>query len=232
MALALREPYISVSNQGKSSYGGNQMLSDSKTEREVGCGVVAGLDLLLYLTRYHLQRADCGLKLPAPTSGPIPASQYYLLLSSLRRKFLPLIPGRGINGLMLALGLNACFIKNRLPFLATWGVPYSRLWSSIRQMLENDIPVIFSIGPNFPLFWQQQKLPLYLRNADGVYAPVAKTHSHYVMITGIDEDWVQISSWGKQYYINRLEYERYVKEHSARLFSNILYIKKKSHGES
>ena len=61
--------------------------------------------------------------------------------------------------------------------------------------------------------------------------PGPQTHAHYVTVTGADSDWLQISSWGKRYYIRKDDYLSYVKRHSARLFSNILYIREKKHGE-
>lgn len=229
---ALKNPYVSVSDGRSMSYGGNQMSSNDKTERMVGCGTVAALDLLLYLSRYHKHFSDFGLKTPLPRVWPIHQQHYLTLLHLLRKKYLPLIPGHGINGLSLALGVNACFFINRYPFTAFWGVPYSKLWTSIQRMLDEDIPVIFSIGPNFPFFWQHHKLRFYCQRADGAFVPGPQTHAHYVTITGMDEHWLQIASWGKKYYINRDEYIAYVKEHSARLVSNILYIHKKATEES
>lgn len=231
MLSTLHHPYIAVSLDSGCSYGGNQMRSENKTEREVGCGVIAGLDVLLYLSRHHLQRSDYGLKIPAPSEGPIPEAQYRMLVSALRKKYLPLIPKHGINGLLLAVGMNAYFLQNRMPYTAVWGVPYARLWDRIGEMLEQDIPVIFSIGPNFPLFWQHRKLKLYRQRADSSFVPVTQTHAHYVTITAMDDSWLQVSSWGKKYYIRRDEYLDYVRQNSVRLFSNILYIRKRDRGD-
>ncbi|MFQ7549242.1 MAG: hypothetical protein ACLRMZ_01540 [Blautia marasmi] len=41
----------------------------------------------------------------------------------------------------------------------------------------------------------------------------------------MDETWMRVSSWGKEYYINRQEYYNYVRKHSSFLISNICYIK-------
>ena len=232
MLFQLKSPYLSVSNGKIVSYGGNQMGSANKTERSVGCGVVAALDLFLYLCRYHSNLKQRCTESLFPTAWPLDQQQYLSLLHYFRKKYFPLIPGHGINGLSLAIGVNAFFFKYRLPFFAVWGVPYAKLWSSIREMLEQDIPVIFSVGPNFPLFWKHHQLRFYVQRSDGAYIPGPHTHSHYVTITGMDEQWLQIASWGRKYYINRMEYLAYVKEHSARLVSNILYIRKKSHGVS
>ena len=52
----LKGEYISVLKDGRLSYGGSQRWSDSPVLRGSGCGVIAALDLLLYLAR---QRTDC-----------------------------------------------------------------------------------------------------------------------------------------------------------------------------
>ena len=50
---------------------------------------------------------------------------------------------------------------------------------------------------------------------------MVSTKAHFVTITGMDEEWLRISSWGKEYFINRREYDDYVKTHSTWLVSNI-----------
>ncbi len=230
MEHSLKNAYISVQSGSAASYGGNQMLLENKTERTVGCGVIAALDLLLYLSRCH-ESASARMLIQQAPEDPILLPDYLTLVRFLRKRYIPLIPGHGINGLTLALGINACFLHYRLPYVAFWGVSYTRLWTAIRDMLDQDIPVIFSIGPNFPLFWQHHKLRFYTKTADGAYRHGAQTHAHYVMITGLDEEWLRISSWGKLYYIRREEYLAYVREHSARLVSNIMLIKKRGRGE-
>ena len=52
--MQILHPYISLRKGATRSFGGNQMISASRTMREVGCGVIAALDLLLYLDRVHL----------------------------------------------------------------------------------------------------------------------------------------------------------------------------------
>ena len=86
-------------------------------------------------------------------------------------------------------------------------------------------PVILAVGQNFPLIWGQNKLQFYVKRPDGTYCSTCAVKAHFVTITGIDCRWIQISSWGKRYYIDREEFVRYVKKHSCYLFSNIAYIK-------
>jgi hypothetical protein len=52
----LKGEYISILKDGRLSYGGSQRWSDSPILRGYGCGVIAALDLLLYLRQ---QRTDC-----------------------------------------------------------------------------------------------------------------------------------------------------------------------------
>lgn len=228
MNYALRFPPPSVVKGETTSYGGNQMWSENKTMHACGCGVIAGLDLLLYLCRFHSGSQQEKLNTLARLD-PIPFDRYDRFSRELSRHYLPLIPKHGINGLSLAAGLNLFFLRNHMPFYTRWGVLPSHFWSSIAEMLAADIPVILAIGPNFPLFWQHNKLTFYAKKTDGSYARAAQTCAHYVTVTGMDEQWLRISSWGKEFYINRNEYTAYIKAHSARLFSNILWVQKKAH---
>ena len=94
-------------------------------------------------------------------------------------------------------------------------------------MLAEDIPVIMAVGPNFPFFWQNNRTVLYTKDDAGNYHPSSSTTAHYVTVTGLDEGWAQISSWGRLLYINRAEFDEYTKKHSACFLCSILYIKHK-----
>lgn len=224
MKTELKHPYVSVAYGRGESYGGSQSLLGDKTERAVGCGVVAGLDLLAYLSRWHGDTARLLREAALPEDGAIPAETYIRLAHRLRKAYLPLIPGQGINGILLALGLDRVFLGDGLPYLARWGVPYRRLWSETERMLAEDIPVILSVGPNFPKLWQHRALRLY-DGADG-RASGETVHAHYLTVTGMDGEWLQAASWGRRCFIRREEYLAYVAAHSARLLSNILTVRR------
>ena len=99
------------------------------------------------------------------------------------------------------------------------------------EMLSKDIPITLSIGPmrkNGVMFydWMPDEQNKY--NFESYYHedPVS---GHYVTITGLMYDesgrkMLEISSWGRKYYINSDEYMEAVKKYSNFLFSNILYI--------
>ena len=209
--LSLQKPYIRVDCAGAASYGGNQMRSDKEIIRKCGCGEVAALDLILYLT---------------DDSKTLPLVDYNRELEDLCRRYFPLIPPFGINGLLLAVGVNRLLLKHRLPYRAVWVVSGKKLRDRIETQLRRDLPVILSIGPNFPAFWEKHRLQLYTRTPDGRYYPAASVKAHYITVTGMDETWLRVASWGKEYYINWDEYCRYVQRHSNSVVSNMLFLKK------
>ena len=220
----LKHPYPSVERDGRPSYGGNQGWSNRGVVRKCGCGAVAGMDVLLYL---HRNRPGFQAEVfqTVPATGTVSLPTYNSLLNRLRKRFFFVIPHFGMNGFMVAWGLNHFFHSYGIPMRAKWGIWRWRLWSSVERMLSDDLPVICAVGPNFPFIWKKHKLRFYIRTKDGAYQPAAMTKAHYVTITGMDEHWLKISSWGREYYINRKEYVRYVAKHSSYFVSNIVHLK-------
>ena len=224
--LSLLHPYISVRLDGQYSYGGGQQFSDRDMVRRCGCGIVAALDTLLYLYRFHdseLIPLFSGLR----EDRPVPRERYNELVDHLRRHYLPMIPYAGINGLMLAVGMQRFFRRYALPYSCRWCFSGKELWGRIDSMLANDIPVIMSVGPNLPFFWHNETTRFYARHPSGELQPSSGAHSHYFTVTGMDEDWLRISSWGRKYYVNRNEFEHYARRKSIPLVCNILYIERK-----
>jgi hypothetical protein len=213
----LHSPYVSIASQGSSSVGGSQMWSDHKIVRRCGCGPVAAYDLLLYLGRKH------GSIFAFPASR----QEYCRELEKLQRRYFPLIYPKGVNGILLTLGLNRMFHDRRLPYYAVWAVSGEKLFDRMADMLQNDIPVILSVGPNFPLFWQKNKLMFYRLSSDGCYLPGADVKSHYVTALEMTDEWVKIASWGRCYYIRISEYKNYVNRNSNFVISNLVLIKEK-----
>lgn len=222
----LLHPYIAVSHNGHISYGGGQQLSEHPMVRRCGCGIVAALDTLLYLYRWH----DAGpvpLFAPMREDKPIPASVYDAAVQVLRKNYFPMIPYAGINGVMLAVGMQRFFRRYDLPYSCRWCFSYRELWARIETMLANDFPVILSVGPNFPNLLGDEKACFYARLPSGDFKPASGAHSHYFTVTGMDETWLRISSWGRCYYLNRSEFEHYARRQSIPLVSNLLYIERK-----
>ena len=212
MNISLTRKYPSILLDNSSSYGGNQHWLGSKTLQGWGCGLIAVSDILLYLMRID----------------DITHEEYIRFVNSIK-KYFPMIPKFGINGLHLAFGLNLCLRHFHLPYKCFWGISKKKFSTRFQTMLKKNIPVLLSIGPSIIKFRKKNKLTLYERKSDETYIPSTSTKDHYVVATGIEDDYISISSWGKKYYINLNEYERYIKRSSNWIFSNIMYITSRIH---
>ena len=186
----LKYEYPSVEKDGSLSYGGNQMWSHGAVVRKSGCGLVAATDLLLYL---HRNRKGCQTKVfsKLPRNDVLPLAVYNRLLDWMRKKYFPVIPYFGKSGIGIAAGLNAYFRVHHLPLRARWAVWGENIWEHVQQMLEDDLPVILSIGQNFPFFWMKHKLRFYVKTGEGRYRSAAKVKAHHVIITGIGPRWIR-----------------------------------------
>lgn len=152
--------------------------------------------------------------------------EYNHELEATSRRYFPLVKPFGINGIFLAAGMNRLLRRYHLPYRAFWAVSGRKFWPRVEELLSQDLPVIFSVGPNFPAVWKKNRLTFYRKTPDGVYVPSSSAKSHYITATGIDEQWLRISSWGTEYYINRREYDEYIRRYSTSIVSNILMLRK------
>ena len=100
-----------------------------------------------------------------------------------------------------------------------------KLWQRCEDMLRRDIPVIFSVGANFPKIWGRERLRLYTKLPDGTFRPSGSVRAHFMTATALDDTHIRVSSWGRMYYISRGEFDEYVKKHSGSIICNIVYIK-------
>ncbi|MGI5977606.1 MAG: hypothetical protein ACOX68_07930 [Candidatus Limivicinus sp.] len=224
MEAKLKFPYPAVYEGEKKSYGGSQTFSDNKNIKKCGCGITAALDLILYLNNNHCNENACILK-NKENRDKLDRKEYSGLLSYMCNHFFPIVSPFGMNGISLALGLNRFFHRFNFPYKAVWNMNYKSIWYEMVNMLKNDIPVILSIGQNIPFFWQNNKLNFYVKTQDGQYIKKSSAKAHFITVTGMDDNWLTVSSWGSMYYISRNEYYEYVKEYSAKAVNNILIVK-------
>lgn len=221
----LQNNFPSVVDRTSRSYGGNQLLARNRAVIQCGCGIVASCDLFLYM-HFNKDGCRCEMFSDIESSDMIPLDLYNGYIDKLRR-FFPLIPPFGINGPLLALGINAFFNANNIPYKAKWGISNCEMWGRIESMLQKDMPVIISVGPNLPFFWQKHKTDMYSISSSGAMRKAVSVNAHYMNITALDDEWLTVSSWGRKYFIRRIEYTNYVKKYSNKFVSNIVYIKAK-----
>ena len=223
MEKELKYPLCAVTHPGGVTRGGNQNLSERKNISQFGCGIVGAAELIIYLCRHggcscHELIGDI------PLYDRVSLDDYNRLLRRLSSRYLPIIPKSGINGLELALGVNLIFRKYNFPYRAYWGIGEKNLYEDIGDMLDRDTPVIISVGPNFPKVWEKHRIDLYSMRQDGELEKAASVNSHYMIVTGLDSDKIRVSSWGREFYIKRYEFDSYIKNHSSSIVCNILHI--------
>lgn len=211
----LKHPYIAVQHGKHCTYGGNQNWFEKKYLRQCACGVIAANDLILYLKQYRFGMDKC-IFIPDQ-------ADYIERARRIHRRYFTVIPGLGMTGFGLAFGLNRYFRKHHWKLRASWGLRGKKLLERMAEMLEDDIPVIMSIGPVFPNRWSGIKLPLYKKYADG-YREVTRVNAHFVTATVMEQEWIRIASWGNTYYINKTEYMEYARKRSTFIFSNLIII--------
>lgn len=206
----LRHPYPRICQTNGYSYGGAQSWFSTGTLKAYGCGLAASADVILYLQKHAFCTKEA----------------YLRLVTTLQKKYMPVLPRAGLNAYLLAFGLWRYLRSCGIRCIVRFGVRAGRRFEAIDRMLDRDIPVILSIGPNLPFFWQKHKLRLYTHTKDGALLPVKQTAAHYVIVTGSNADWLQAATWGQKLYIRKSEYLDYVKKHSLCFVNSIVYIDK------
>ena len=222
--MELMHSYPAVEAAGGTSFGGDQRASSDPAMRRCGCGVVAAADLLLYLHRWH---DDCYLPplRSVPKEAALKQEQYEKILFRLRQKYIPILYPFGTNGFALAAGLNRFFKHCHVSIRTHWGVPSALFWETMEQMLDEDLPVILSVGMNFPRVWEEKRLNFYRGNGENPTI-THRVRAHFVVVTGLDGEWMQIATWGQMRYIRRAEYDEFRKQHSGTLLSNLMYLRR------
>lgn len=206
----LTRRYTAVRYGAALSYGGNQAKSRNPDIRKCGCGVIAALDLLLYLKGQD---------------APIEEAEYDRYADTLRRRYFPLMPPLGMNALVLLAGMNRLMKNLSVPLKASWAGFRPDIWFKVEDMLARNIPAIMAVGPNFPLVWRQNRLPLYRKTEEGEYRKCSAVKAHFLTVTAMDAVWLRVSTWGVKLYIKREEFARYAAKQSGRILSGVLYIK-------
>ncbi len=229
--------YIQISSSSGLSYGGNQGWHSRKGKiglearlSRFGCGTIALADLWLYLTNRF-----CRTDLTASVfnrDGTISQESYMEYIRIINRSYTFTVPYSGVTAPVLQIAFNRYAHSCDLPLHAKYHCFMNNrtMLDMIIKSLQQDLPVILAIGPNFPHFWKKEGIIFYTRDNENSYTPSCHNiHSHYVTINGVyfppnQSPMLEISSWGKQYFINFKEYRDYIKKYSCRMTCGILYI--------
>ena len=224
--ISLKKPYVSVAKRGGFSFGGDQDWFKPEKEAKglkkfgkdnsikgFGCGLVAASDIIRYLDK------NTGTDFKS-------IDEYKKYVYFMEDRSFKVYYKLGIPGFRLSHGMNREFKLRNMSYKAKWGVPAHKLLDSVKEMLNNDIPVLMSVGPGM---FNKERVDLYSRKREG-YSRVNSAKDHYITVTGYVEEsdgaYFEISSWGKKYYMKVSQYLDYVKKHDNNMFSNILYIAK------
>ncbi len=205
-------------------YNAGNQESFSGEDRRIaryGCGLIGLADLILYLRERSWKQGGAGET--GSHSGPV----YDAFVRRMDRRLARARRKVGLNGFSMAAAFNSRARKRGWKLRARWGVPPSELLSSIREMLERDIPVILSVGPGFGRRDRLKGAALYQKGV-----PADRAFDHYVTVIGMEENegkvWLRVMSWGREFRIDAEEYLHGVRRSIPLLgafFSNILYIR-------
>ena len=224
------------------SYGGNQgwFFIDENEEwyswlesdyliQNYGCGLISPSDTLLYLALSDNQYSTYETELVSINlSGYIDFNSYQCYIRMMNLSWFKIMRWVGVNGLQIANGINQYSWYNCLNLNASWNVSNNDLLSKIEKMLDKNYPVTFSIGPvgDDCGIWFYDWIP---KDDDKYNFEVQSypyiVNGHYATITGLlidnvkGQTMLEISSWGKKFYVNFDEYLDYVG-----ITSNIVYI--------
>lgn len=251
--------YVSVIKDSSISYGGSQMwfpktnwYSKDYILHYYGCGTIATADMFLYLA---MQNSDMQSVLTAAVlnaSHQINYESYTPYVLSIHDLYTKTKRFIAVLGPKVATAINSYSDLNNLNLEASWKwkLTYYDMYDMIADMLEHDIPVILSIGPNTPNLFGKKGIPFYEKkeidyqeNPEDTNAPKKdykpyyynvvhkEVNSHYITVTALIKDDVagrimlRISSWGKLYYINYEEYREYIENYSGTFTSSIVQVK-------
>lgn len=232
------------------SYGGAQdwfANLDEPHNNEIdewGCGLISGADILLYLAKGNLKYSSSKYRTPdtdkvkyIDDSGYIEYGSYMEYLSYMEQMYFPInqknliyntFEIKGIDGLSIQNGMNRYMDIHNIHLDAQWGMSKSKILPRIEEMLQNDIPVMLSGDATE----KNTFVNLYRWNEKAQnYEQVVSFSSHYVTVTGLTIDdighktWLEVSSWGRKYFIDYNEYISFMTENSNRIVTNILYIR-------
>ncbi len=234
----LRGQYIQVKRKrsGEITFGGDQgffagapMRSADERKQKQGCGITALADTFLYLAG-----RDAGYVIKENESCicRVLAEEEYKEYYNRIYEFAGGLCAWGNNGLTfirLQRIFNRMVGRQRWRLRGRWGFCGGKIYERTLEMLKKDIPVILCM-PYMVRKKDKGRGVVFYQKKENEFVKAASVSAHYIVVTGIIKEsgrvYLEISSWGKKYYIDRAEYDGLI--HSCFLgtiLGNMLYIK-------
>jgi hypothetical protein len=271
IVASLSDPdYLPVIKDNNTFYGGSQMWFSTKYRyskdyilHNYGCGTIATADMFLYLARQNeamhtpitaLAFSDNNgrqQQSPYGNKNKIIYPNYTSYVRLINKQYTHTLPVIAVLGPRIAGAVNSYSDLFDLGLKASWKLRlnYYDMYELMEEMLQRDIPVILSIGPNTPKLWGKKGISFYElceinyhEPGDGpeeaekpyYYKAVKQDiNGHYVTVTALIKDdissriMLRISSWGQLYYINYEEYRDYVESIGGTFTSSLVYVRKR-----
>lgn len=232
-----------VDDAGAASFGGSQRwfldasYASDKTMAGVGCGSIAAADFMLYTSATHTDMGSSPARaVLRDAAGAYLKSSYMPFAADVFARYARPAPGLGTTGTALARGLNRYFRDYAIAHRAEWRFAMSgdAMLRKISDMLARDLPVI-TVIPAFTRLLRKKMLPMRSslvapRTAAFRGTNYDKLAGHFIVITalrkGVDDAPVlEVSSWGRRYFINYADYRRYVNWSVGAVTASLIYIK-------
>ena len=169
------------------SFGGNQMWIPSLLMQNCGCGIIAGLDAVLrYEERSELTREE-----------------YLKMFDEASRFIKPIVlPGKREKPKSFGVSTGG-FKRGMKRFAASRGVSIKLKGfifdyeNKVRKYLSLGVPVIALIAAPFN--------NVYIVNLNGAGSSIG---FHWVTCTGIDDKYLEVSSWGSEHKIELTDLDK------------------------
>lgn len=235
----LNGQYIQVQRgkNGEITFGGDQGFFAGAPSRSVderkqkqGCGITALADAFLYLAD---RNAGYAIKENEGCLNRVLAEEEYKGYYNRIYEFSGGLSVRGNNGLTfirLQSVFNRMARRQRWPLRGRWGFCGKEIYGRIVEMLGRDIPVILCM-PYMVRKKDKGRGVTFYQKKENKFVRAAGVSAHYIVVTGVVKEsgriYLEISSWGKKYYIDWEEYDSLI--HSCFLgtiLGNMLYIKR------
>lgn len=228
--------FLSIPLIIKKAYGGNQnwwQETDKKFADE-GCGIIAASNLIQYQNRKGKKNVS-----------ELTKRNYMAYTDDLKENFNYLPFFGGTCGLNLIAGMKRFLKKKNLNYKlklepAVFSEKSDRrkqMFNKMKKQLRKKNPVIISVGPTLgKKIEDEEKVIMYAKSPKDSLIDLKNTkdtellYNHYVTLTGILENekegntYLQVSSWGKKYYVDYQDICNYVDQKKTSIVCDAIFM--------